>query len=256
MTPAWPTRPTPPDLPVTEAHVWAASLEIGANVLAECESLLSAEERSRALALRNADLRRKYVVSHGALRILLGQYVGDRPQNLMFATAPDGKPQLCKRHDNPENESIRFNLAHSGELALVAVARGLEVGIDCERLREVNEFERLAERYFHPAETKELLAAPPAGRLLNFLRCWTAKEAVLKACGTGIGEALPLLHIPLAECFAGWVDLSDLPGPVSGSHCWVTRLSPAPDYVAAVAVLGVPMPVHCFTFPMMALAGT
>ena len=98
--------------------------------------------------------------------------------------------------------------------------------------------EQIAQRFFHPAEADAVLAT--ARRRANdaFLRCWTAKEAVLKAYGTGIAASLDAFQVPLAESYEGWVDLSALPSSNRDSRCWLQRLSPCNDYVAAAAFMG------------------
>jgi 4'-phosphopantetheinyl transferase len=146
---------------------------------------------------------------------------------------------------------VRFNLAHGGELALIAVSLGCDVGIDVEPLRAVSRFEQIAARYFHPAEAAELLTAPVGQRATAFLRCWTGKEAVLKAVGVGLGFGLERVRVPLSEHNGAWISTGDsrsttplgikslIRSPKSEiASCWLVPLSPAEDYIGALACVG------------------
>ncbi|MDX1513926.1 MAG: 4'-phosphopantetheinyl transferase superfamily protein, partial [Gammaproteobacteria bacterium] len=109
------------------------------------------------------------------------------PETLEFVRGPKGKPYLGGA---AAATGIQFNMTHTSDIALVAVAREREVGIDVERIREDLQWEKLARRYFSPMEYERFLGLPAADRLRAFFVCWTRKEAVLKAIGTGLGGGL------------------------------------------------------------------
>ena len=115
--------------------------------------------------------------SHAALRAILGQYTG---APLDFATGEYGKPYL------PADPHLHFNLSHSHQLALVAVSRDVEVGVDVEWFRPLPACLAIAERFFPPAELAALMDALPADREREFFRLWTRIEARLKARGVGL----------------------------------------------------------------------
>jgi 4'-phosphopantetheinyl transferase len=150
-------------------------------------TILAADERARAERFRADDARRRFVTARAALRRLLGEYLGVPPNEVAFDYDMNGKPRL---HHSAASSDLRFNLAHSGELALVAVTRGCEVGVDVERLREVRHWQEIAERYFHRREVAQIAALPHAEQRAAFLHCWTGKEAVLKALSTGVTRSL------------------------------------------------------------------
>ena len=155
-----------------EIHIWRVRLDRG-TVLEP-----TAEEAAHGARIGIPLLRRRYLRSHAALRTILGT-VTDAP--LEFATHERGKPCLARA---PE---IRFNLARSGDLALVAVARDVEVGVDIERIRPLPDYAAIAQRYF-PA------GSPMPKDIRDFFRHWTRFEALLKAHGAGlygVGESLP-----------------------------------------------------------------
>jgi 4'-phosphopantetheinyl transferase len=147
-----------------EVHVWRVRLNRGKT------SPPTVEEMERAARFRVPALRRRYLRAHAALRAILGSVTA---APLEFAFHEKGKPYLRVA---PE---IRFNLAHSGEMALVAVARNAEVGVDIERVRGLPAYAEIARRYFPPE-----YAAPSSVR--DFFRHWTRFEALLKAHGAGL----------------------------------------------------------------------
>jgi 4'-phosphopantetheinyl transferase len=134
-------------------------------------------EAERAGRLASAELRQRYLRSHSALRAILRRYT-EAP--LDFALAEHGKPYL------PAVPELRFNLSHSHEMALVGVAREVDVGVDVEWLRPLQECLAIAERFFPPGDAAALAEVPPEGREVEFFRRWTRIEAVLKARGIGL----------------------------------------------------------------------
>jgi 4'-phosphopantetheinyl transferase len=238
----WPYESTPPEL-AAEAHVWAIPLNADGERLRSFETLLSADERRRAAAFRIAALGPRFVAAHGALRMVLAQYIGERPEKIEFGSEHRGKPSLAGMHSEAR---LKFNLSHSADLALVAVVNDCEVGVDVEQVREVKELAALAERYFHPSEVADVMSA--MNRSAAFFRHWTAKEAVLKAFGSGITERLDHFQVPPSETASGWVDVSGTPSFNMASHCWITRLSPCDDFQAAIAFIGPERRVRGFVF--------
>jgi 4'-phosphopantetheinyl transferase len=151
-----------------------------------------------------------------------------------LAVDPRGKPWLAM--PDRRRASLHFNLAHSGELALVAVAEGCEVGVDVERLRPVRHCDEIAERYFSTGERDAVGAAEPALRSAAFLRCWTAKEAVLKAIGTGLGHPLQTFDTSAVDPLGAWIELPAR-NEVRPLRCWLVPMAPYDGYVGAVACL-------------------
>jgi 4'-phosphopantetheinyl transferase len=243
MIHVWPTAAVPADLPSDDAHVWAVTLKKQPPT-SELSAILSSDECQRAERFRFDEPRRRFIQSRAALRTILGAYLVNEPAEIVFQYDANGKPRI---EDAENTTGLRFNLAQSDELALVAVVRGCEVGVDVERLRAVSHMEQIARRYFHQAEADEILGSAPATRLGVFLSCWTAKEAVLKAIGTGLGNSLSAFQAPIANFDGDWVNLPAAAIPVP-ARCWLQQLSPCNDYVAAVAFVGCKRRVECFSF--------
>jgi hypothetical protein len=150
------------------------------------------------------------------LRTLLGRYLRRRPDAIEFAVGPHGKPALAGTGAPP----LQFNMSHTRGLALYAVAREIEVGIDIERPRPGIDTVRLARRFITPREADQLAALQPADRDAAFLKAWVRHEATVKCLGTGVGNA-------------------QLETLAPGEWPWVAELDPGDGAAAAVAA-GVP----------------
>ena len=169
-------------------EVWKIPLAISEQRLSALFELLSAKERIAAERFRFEWHRRRYIVAHGGVRVILGRYINTQPHLIEFKENMFGKPYVS-------GTSIHFNLSHSEELAVLAVSGQFEVGIDIEHLKPEVDTLGIAERFFHPGEYQQLLEARPEERKLLFYYCWTAKEAFLKAKGVGIANHLQSFYL-------------------------------------------------------------
>lgn len=234
------TQPTPDDFPaltVDEVHVWQIDLDVDASIYWD---LLSDEERERALRFRFERDRDHYTVGRGCVRTLVGRYLKVPPTELRFGYGTHGKPTLA----SPAGSELRFNLSHSHRVALLAVAAARELGVDIEGVhRDVGDAQ-IARRFFSPDEVAVLLALPEAQRRAAFFRCWTRKEAYLKARGDGIYYGLHHFAVTLAPGQPPALISNTLePGEVAR---WSMAAVPVPPgYEAAVAVEGTGWTLHC-----------
>ena len=178
-------------------HVWQAALDRNAPSAAQIESLLSPDEKARAARFRFEKDRSRYIVGRGVLRELLGAYAGKPPGELEFAYGEYGKPALSGASASTSG-GICFNLAHSADLAVYAIARERTIGIDVERIKPESAGEEIARRYFSPREVEDLLTLRTEERTEAFFRCWTRKEAYLKALGTGLQTPLDSFSVSLS----------------------------------------------------------
>ena len=176
----------PLEIPRDEVHLWQIELTAVKSGEARWREIISDDERRRADRFRFAIDRESFTAARAILRILLGAYAGLAPEAVTFSYTEHGKPSL----NTEQNERVEFNLSHSGEIALLAFARGRAVGVDVERIRENLDPEKIARRFFSRREQDELSALPPSERCVGFFRCWTRKEAYIKARGAGL--SLPL----------------------------------------------------------------
>ena len=183
LAPAWESGSHTPPPPLDEVHVWRTRSDRG------------------GLALRE----------------VLARYLDEDPARIELRRGERGKPAPAD-----PSSPLRFNLSHSGGLALVAVTLGREVGVDVERIRPRRDLARLADRALDPAAAAAVRAAPAGERAAVFHQAWARREAVAKCLGVGLGTPLP-------------------PSPVA-----VTALRPALGYAAALAVTGDEVPPLCF----------
>lgn len=167
--------------------IWRIRTQLAPDQLALYEDVLSAAQRNRAARLKVREKRCQYIIAHGLTRRILGRALRVAPAAVEFCRGPKGKPYLGGAF---AGRAIQFNMTHTSHLALVAVTRDREVGIDIEHIRDDLAWEKLARRYFSPLEVEAFEAQPEASRLRTFFVCWTRKEAVLKAIGTGLGGGL------------------------------------------------------------------
>ncbi len=204
------------------AHVWVVPIQ---TLEPRFHNVLSAEERERAARFRFDPDRERFLASHVALRQLVGTYMGVAAEAVQFREGPRGKPRV--------EGGLEFNLSHSGDLALVGIARA-PVGVDIERIAPRKALMNIAARYFHTDETAWLESRGEGERLREFYRLWTMKEAFLKATGTGL---------------AGGLDRKTDPATIAGFSC--ADVDPDPDYAAAVVIEGTRVSTHVawFSFP-------
>jgi 4'-phosphopantetheinyl transferase len=217
--------------------VWRAAIDLPAEECRDLAGTLDDAERARASRFHFERDRRRYEAAHGRLRKLLGEYLGVAAESIALDALPGVKP--CLRRDD---SGLRFNLAHSGGLALFAFARGCEVGIDVEAEREVPEMEAIADRFFSPAEAAALRALPETERKRAFFRCWTRKEAFLKTTGEGLRRALDSFDVTLGPDEEP--ALVRVQGDVRSDGFYLAEVEVPAGYRAALVVEGTPLRVR------------
>ncbi len=226
----------PIEIGAREVHLWGIWLNAGTEALAQFSSTLSSEERYRADRFSSEILKCSYTFSRGGLRILLAHYLGRLPNEIELIRGPKGKPSLR------ESSRIRFNTSHSGQMALYAFTLGCEVGVDVEQIRKLDDAESLASRFFSPGEISELLSLNPKEMTQAFFRCWTRKEAYIKAVGGGLSIPLSCFQVTLLHGVpARLVQIADDMG--DAGEWTLHHLEPAPGYVGALAYQDNPRPI-------------
>ncbi|MGF1552991.1 MAG: 4'-phosphopantetheinyl transferase family protein [Paracoccaceae bacterium] len=187
---------------------------------------LSDEERARARRFVAARDRTRYRRTHAHLRATLARALGTVPAAVALGRDARGKPRVAA-----PSTTLRFNLTHSADLAIVALAHGVEVGVDVEALRPVERVEGLADRCLSPGERAEIAALPAGERSARFLRKWVLREALLKATGEGLSRSPA--DLATAEREDG--EARVLVAPEPDACRWACRwFVPVAGYVAAV----------------------
>ena len=232
--PLWQRALDPIPLRPDEVHVWRADLDADSDALLRSCDTLSADEQARAGRFYSLPDRARYIIARGSLRAILARYLATPARDLRFLSNAHGKPALEPRSGQAD---LRFNVSHSHQLALFALARGREVGIDVEYVVPSRADDRMATRFFAPQEVAALRALPETARTEAFFRCWTRKEAYLKARGQGLSLGLDSFTVSLAPCRT--TDLLTIGGDSPEAARWSLRaLAPGEGYIAAVAAEG------------------
>jgi 4'-phosphopantetheinyl transferase len=167
-----------------EIHVWHTDLTNQEALIDRLSPLLDPDEQGRAARFIVPMPRVQFILSRAFLRVTLGQYLGIDPGEVRFRTAEHGKPELA------EDNGLHFNLSHTEGTTMIAVTRAGRVGVDVERIRENLDPLALGKRFFSPQESEWLGSQPVEKRFAAFFGCWTAKEAYVKACGSGLSVPL------------------------------------------------------------------
>jgi len=172
-----------------EVHVWRVELMQPEHVIQALRSTLEHDELFRADRFHFEKDRRAFVVSRGFLREIIGRYTNTRPEQLRFSYGPYGKPALDGR--------LRFNMSHSHDLALIALTEENELGVDVEYIRADFATADIARRFFSAVEVEVFNLMAEEDQVAAFFRCWTRKEAFIKATGKGLSQPLDGFDVTL-----------------------------------------------------------
>jgi 4'-phosphopantetheinyl transferase len=248
----WTVSRSAPALPPGLVQIWRVpvpsvsspyfSINVADDSAARLELLITAEEQERRDRFRQPDDRRRFARARGLLRALLGQLLNQPPLDLVFVTGPSGKPSLPPSSSGPlpGPPPLHFNVSHSHEWILVALALDREVGVDVEHGHPRVQLLDLARRFFSPWEVAALEALPPGCHDAAFYRIWACKESFVKAIGKGLSAGLDRFSMRGAAEGAPAVTLV-WEEPAEESSDWTTRLlDVGPAYAAAVTVEGQP----------------
>lgn len=186
-----------PSLADDETHVWSALLS--EDLLTGLPDVLDSGERERAQRFVFARDQHRFRCGRTVLRLLLASYLDSEPQDIQFSYGPDGKPGVA---------GLQFNASHSNDFAVIAVTRSAHLGVDIEQAREVDEARETARHYFSPAEQAALERVPDE-QSAAFLRCWTRKEAVVKALGGGLTIDLCSFDVSIGDGDARLLEVRD-----------------------------------------------
>jgi 4'-phosphopantetheinyl transferase len=232
-------------LPNGEVHVWFASLGQPPQPVQDPASPLSSDERVRAEQFHFDRDRQRFISARSLLRTILGEYLGAPPASLVFRYDAKGKPALSECWTG----ALEFNVSHSRDGALYALARDRRVGVDLEFVRPLDDLHEMALRVLSEQEQGALGRATPSEKLRLFYEFWTRKEAFIKATGEGLSFPVNQIEasLPLGQS-------SRRLGPVGGGGgkpTWTLRaLAPDPAFAAALVVEGDTIDVQYGRWPV------
>jgi 4'-phosphopantetheinyl transferase len=193
-----------------QVHVWQVNLKTLPANATKLTGTLSSEELERAGKFKFQQDREHFILFHSQLRLILSKYYDCQPGEFIFRYNSCKKPLIS----NPEFEGLKFNMSHSEDLMLVGLCKHKEIGIDVEKVREVDELDNIANENFSAQEIKYLTDS--SDKTNTFFKIWTRKEAFIKAIGKGI-------HFPLKSFGI------ELTSPVSLEHLVILNHPSWPD---------------------------
>ena len=179
-------------LSANQVDIWRIDLIGQAEEIQRYRECLPQKEPARAARFYFEEHRRRFIVARAAMRQVLARYANVAPGKLVFSYGEKGKPWLAAA---TQAESLQFNLSHSADIALLAVARVLTLGVDIEQVNPEFGTSEIAERFFSANEARCLQALPPDHRAEAFFSCWTRKEAYIKAIGEGFSVPLDSFEV-------------------------------------------------------------
>ena len=191
----WSQPPPALSLSSGEVHVWRMRLEQPPDAQEKFSRILDQDERARAGRFHFDKHRRHFVVGRGFLRTLLARYLDTAPEEVRFSYGPHGKPALDGEH---RESRLRFNASHSGEWAVYGFVQDHDIGVDVEYVKQDFATEGIAERFFSAGEVQALNGLAEDEKPAAFFRCWTRKEAYIKAIGSGLSHPLDTFDVTLA----------------------------------------------------------
>ena len=228
-------------MPYDEVHVWRVSLDQPRARVQGLFDTLSPEEKERASRFHFQRDCNHFIVARGILRQTLGIYMSVEPHRLRLGYYPYGKPYLTDMNGS----DLRFNLSHSHGLALLALSRGRELGINIEYMRPEVAEEQIAERFFSRREVASLKALSALQQAEAFFNCWTRKEAYIKAKGEGLSMPLDMFDVSLAPGEPAAL-LETRPDPGERARWAMMDLAPGGNFKAALVVEKQGWRLRCF----------
>jgi 4'-phosphopantetheinyl transferase len=177
-----------------EVQVWFRNLDSAGAEASRVLPYLSPDEKQRAERFHFDQHRNEFILSRGTLRLVLASYLDSSPESLSFEYSKHGKPSLTEAY---AAQKLSFNLSHTAGMMLLAVVRERRIGVDVERIRSDFNVLEIAERFFSPQEQSRLRNFPKQAQHEAFFRCWTRKEAYIKAKGEGLSIPLRAFEVSL-----------------------------------------------------------
>jgi 4'-phosphopantetheinyl transferase len=227
-------EPAVPNIPAGVARVWHWPLDVSALDVRDLRKVLSPDERERAERYRFDQHRNEFILTRAVLRMVLASYTAQSPENLSFDYSAQGKPALS---NGPPD--LRFNVSHTEGLAVLALVREREIGVDAEKIRPQPDAQKLAKRFFSLLEQRFLERLSGDELQRAFFRCWTRKEAYIKAKGEGLSIPLHAFDVSLEDDQPAAL-VGTRPDPTEAGRWTLYNLSVGQGYSAALAAANVP----------------
>ncbi len=221
-------------LPEDEVQLWRIDLEALGGDESRWQTVLSADEAARASRFHFARDRQRFIAARALLRTILASYLETGAGSLRFSYSEKEKPSLGPEHAGSD---ITFNLTHSGGIALLAFTRRREIGVDVEQVRHDFDPGAIARRYFSTHEQNQLADLSAPEKVEAFFRCWTRKEAYIKATGDGLSLPLSQFDVSLVPGETNAL-VATRPDRSEAARWLLQEVAAGPGYVAALCARG------------------
>lgn len=216
-----------PHIKDRQVHIWRANLALSTAEIEQLTTLLSTDEIARANKFHFAQHKRRFIAARGILRQLLGNYLAISPDSIVFAYGDRGKPGLATE------QPLQFNISHSQEYALFGFTQNHLIGVDIEYQRVMPDALKIAQRFFSPREFNMIAETTAENQPRLFFQLWTAKEAYLKAVGTGLTGSLTNAEIAFDQTKSPYLAQ---PQSDSGATWSLHTCLPETNYLGAIAI--------------------
>ena len=229
----------PPRLSKQNLHIWSLNFVVNDDAFNRYHGLLSHDEKKRASKFRFYKDKRCYVVTKGVLRLLSGGYLNQDAKAITFDYGKYEKPPY--KHET----NLNFNVSHSGDMAIIGFVYDHTIGVDIEKIK--NDFDTfdIAVNFFSKKEIAALRKIPKPQQYIAFYRCWTRKEAFIKAKGSGLSFPLDQFSVTLDSDLEA--NLLETKWNKKEKNNWSFHsFKPDPDYIAAIIVGDAVSTFNCF----------
>lgn len=243
----WQQAHNPQDMADNEVHVWMFHMNTTPPGIKRCYPLLSADEKERSERFVHFMHRKRYIASHGFLRLVLARYLQIEPQYIEYDKKDHNKPILKRA---VHGEGLQFNLSHSNHFAMLAVSHRLELGMDVEYMDRKHQWQKLIRRFFTEPEQQAIFALPYAQQEQAFFQVWTRKEAHMKVTGQGLHLAPTRFTVSVPPQPAQLLAVDDLSAEQLGQWNMYDIHLPesARAYCACLSVAGVAEDIQQYIF--------
>ncbi|WP_052143796.1 4'-phosphopantetheinyl transferase family protein [Wocania ichthyoenteri] len=237
MSPSTKIKPLTSNL----AHLWQVNFSQQLNNISFFLSLLSVSEKEKASRFRFKKDENQFIISRGVLRILSAQYLNICAKKIVFEYGEYGKPEF------DFNSNLKFNISHSGDMAVLAFVLNYDIGADIEKIKDNFDVLDIASNYFSKAEIDTLKKLPKEKHVNSFYRCWTRKESFIKA--KSLGLTFPLDSFSVCINSGKKTELLETKWDEAEKNTWkLFTFSPHQNYIGAVSIKGDIKSVEYFNF--------
>jgi len=231
----------PPELTPKIIHTWLVNVDDVLHKIEILNRVISKDEKEKATKFRFKKDQNIFIISRGVLRILSAYYLNMGAKNIVFKYGEYGKPEYDFYSD------LKFNISHSGDLIVLSFAKDFDIGVDIEKVKDDFDVLEIASNFFSTLEIETLKKIPKAQQVYYFYRCWTRKEAFIKA--KSLGLSFPLDSFSVCISSDKKTELLETKWNNAEKDTWkLFTFSPQQNYIGAISIQSDVKAVDYFNF--------